>query len=131
MKTRCRRCRRLIEFRTTYCDDCKSVIIKNNKAKNKQVEKTIKSGRWKALRSEIIRRDKCCIYCFMNEKVYNLKNLQVHHIEKRVDNPDRIYDPTNLITLCRNCHEKIEKLTPYQQFKIFGGYLKEIERTLL
>lgn len=127
VKTRCCGCRCLIDFGNTYCDKCKSVVIKRNRSKNKEIEATTKSGRWKAVRLTILRRDKCCVLCFKRHGVYNLKNLQVHHIEKRVDRPDLIYEPTNLVTLCRDCHEEVELLSPHQQIELLGGKIPEID----
>lgn len=133
MKTRCRRCRVLIDYGNTYCDKCKSATIKANKEglKNKRVEATTKSGRWKAVRHKILLRDKCCVLCFKRDKYVNIRNLQVHHIIKRVDDEALIYEPSNLVTLCRNCHEEVELLPIAQQRELLGDYQKEIDYTLL
>lgn len=128
MKTRCSRCRTLIDYGNTYCDKCYSAIIKAKKdgLKNKRVEATTKSSRWKAVRRRILLRDKCCVLCLKRDNYVNMKNLQVHHIVKRVDNEDLIYEPSNLVTLCRNCHEEVELLSPEKQKELLGDYNKEI-----
>lgn len=133
MKTRCRGCRTLIDYGNTYCDKCYSAVIKAKKdgLKNKRVEATTKSARWKAVRQRILLRDKCCILCFNRDKYVNLHRLQVHHIIKRVDNEDLIYEPSNLVTLCRDCHEEVELLSPDKQRELLGNYNKEIYKDSL
>lgn len=34
---------------------------------------------------------------------------EVHHIVKVADDPSRLLDVTNLMSVCRACHEKIER----------------------
>ena len=128
MKTRCSRCRTLIDYGNTYCERCYSVIIKAKKdgLKNKRVEATTKSARWKEVRRRILLRDKCCILCLNRDNYINMNKLQVHHIIKRVDNEDLIYEPSNLVTLCRTCHEEVELLPPNKQKELLGEYNKEI-----
>lgn len=132
MKTRCRGCRKLIPYGNTYCEDCNSTILKRKKEDVKQderrnaIEKTTKSSRWKALRKAVLLRDKCCILCFNKYHYINAEDLQVHHIVKRVDDESLIYEPSNLVSLCRDCHEEVEKLKPTEQRKILGEYNKEI-----
>ena len=45
------------------------------------------------------------LYC--GEIVY--KELETHHIIKLQERPDLATEDSNLICLCRNCHEKAEK----------------------
>lgn len=133
MKTRCSKCRTLISYGERFCDKCKTATNKENKEslKNKVVESTTKSSRWKALRRQILLRDKMCLLCWNRDRFINMKGLQVHHIVKRVDDETLIYEPNNLVTLCRNCHEEMEKLPIVLQRKALGDYEKSIEYTLL
>lgn len=133
MKTRCSRCRTLIDYGNTYCDKCYSAVIKSKKdgLKNKRVEATTKSARWKEVRRRILLRDKCCILCLNRDRYINIHNLQVHHIIKRVDDESLIYEPSNLVTLCRNCHEEVELLSSEKQRKLLGDYNKEIDNNFL
>lgn len=129
MKTRCKICRKLIEFREHYCEQCKKNYIKKSKEslKNKDAEKSIKTSRWQSVRRQVLLRDKCCILCFKRGYLEQ-RTLQVHHIIKRVDDltGDNIYNTDNLVTLCRKCHEEVEKLSVDEQKKILGDYKKEI-----
>ena len=54
----------------------------------------------KEAQPNILARDNyTCLLCNIKGKVMN-----VHHIESWADNPDRRFDETNLITLCKHCH---------------------------
>lgn len=132
MKTRCRQCRKLIEYGNTFCDDCKSKVTKERKKglKDKNVEATTKNSRWKALRLKIIQRDKCCILC-LRRGFIEYRTLQVHHLVKRVEDTSLIYEPSNLVTVCRECHEELEKLPLLEQKKLLGDFDKEIDFRLL
>lgn len=133
MKTRCVKCRRLIDYGNSYCDTCYSNLIRENKKslKNKRVEATTKSSMWKAIRRQVILRDKCCLLCLRRRGYYELRSLQVHHIIKRIEDESLIYDPSNLVTLCRSCHEEMEKLPVKKQRELLGDYEKEINYSIL
>jgi 5-methylcytosine-specific restriction endonuclease McrA len=64
----------------------------------------IHSPEWKKLRSQIIKRDgKKCRHCGVNTK------LQVHHLTyKRFGHEE----PSDLITLCKDCHRIEHDLPP-------------------
>ena len=128
MKTRCSKCRKLIEYGNRLCDECKSKEVKHNKQflKDKDAEKLIKSSRWKELRKKILMRDKSCVLCKQRGQL-EYKGLQVHHIEKRTNNKDLAFEPTNLVTVCRVCHEELEKLSPTEQKELLSGYNLEME----
>lgn len=119
MKTRCGNCRTLTDYGRTYCLKCEEKIKKSRKKnlseKVEVADKFTKTATWKSLRREIIRRDNnCCVLCFVRGKI-EYRQLQVHHIIKRVDNLELAYEPNNLVTVCRTCHEEVEKLSPAQQ----------------
>lgn len=63
------------------------------------------SAKWKHLRKKILRRDKyMCQRCKRYGRL--VEAVEVHHIEHLEDCPERAYDPTNLISLCKACHRK-------------------------
>lgn len=133
MFTRCRRCRTKIAYGDTYCDKCKQYVIKKNKEslKDKKADDLLKTQRWRNLRADIIRRDKgCCVLCLKN-KIVSYKRLQVHHIVKRTQDINLAFEPTNLVTLCRECHEKVELLSVEQQKELFGEIAELETYTLL
>lgn len=128
MKTRCNKCRELIEYGQTYCEKCKSEHIKSKKKglKDKVAEKHIKSFKWQKLRREIVLRDKCCVLCLKRGYVEH-RRLQVHHIVKRTDNINLAYDPDNLVTVCPTCHEELEAMSSKQQKELLNYKAKELE----
>lgn len=131
MKTRCRNCRVLINFGESYCKKCLDKI-----KKNKQLYKTertlkadtlLKGSRWQSLRREIIRRDKgCCALCLIRG-IIEYRGLQVHHIIKRTEDTKLAFEKNNLITVCRSCHEEVEKLSSEEQKNLFNMENKEEE----
>lgn len=119
MKTRCRNCRTLIDYGKTYCSKCEEKVKKQRKQytteKVREADKYTKTATWQSLRKEIIMRDKgCCVLCLLRGRI-EYRQLQVHHIVKRVDNLSLAYERSNLVTLCRTCHEEVEKLSPNKQ----------------
>lgn len=59
---------------------------------------------WKAVRREVIDRDEgTCCRCGV--KPSGTKALHLHHVESWEAAPERRLDPTNLVTMCRKCHE--------------------------
>lgn len=128
MKTRCISCRKKIDFGKTRCDDCNSKNLKERKdgLKDKKAEDLIRSSRWRKVRQQIIRRDKCCVLC-LKSGYLEYKGLEVHHIVKRTDNLELAFDPSNLVTVCKMCHEKLEKLPPVKQKELLDYAPKELE----
>ena len=127
MKARCRNCRTYIPYGDTYCEKCYSSNLKEKKKglKDKQAETLIRSGAWKKVRAGIIRRDNgVCILCFRRGYI-QFRNLQVHHIVKRTTDLSLAYDPSNLVTLCRTCHEEVEELPVAVQKEMYGDFNKE------
>ena len=55
------------------------------------------SGKWWRFRRRWLMANPACTHC-------GLAGEEVHHIVPRKDAPQRMFDPTNLMTLCRACH---------------------------
>lgn len=76
--------------------------------KNKDIHSPLTSTRWKKLRSIIINRDNgCCQRCLVKFSYINSSNLQVHHIKPRIEFPELMFDPNNLLTLCSTCNSQL------------------------
>ena len=45
-----------------------------------------------------------CNRCWVSLNVIETKDLQVHHIKPRSEYPELMYDPNNLITVCKTCN---------------------------
>lgn len=69
-----------------------------------------KGGSWVYWRAEILKRDEVCVLCGEQEQ----KILEVAHIEPIVGLKNRVTSGhplntyTNLVTLCPNCHKKLD-----------------------
>lgn len=117
--TRCLKCKVKISHGESYCDKHKptKTHFRNHQKKLniKEDEKGKMSGRrWRELRERVISRDLgCCRFCLINGYGES-KNLEVHHLLKRVDREDLIYDMDNLVTLCATHHRMLEDL-PYEE----------------
>lgn len=119
IKARCSKCREKIEYGKTYCSKCLEKIQKERNAhKNKKINPyaKISSRKWRKIREQAIIRDRnSCVLCFLKYKRVFSKGLEVHHIVKRIEDPSLMYDLDNLVTVCRECHEELEKLSTEQQ----------------
>lgn len=124
VKTRCRRCRTKIEFGKYYCEECEAVVMaEKHKHKNKKIssDSKISTRKWLKVRKQAIVRDKgICVLCFLRHNRIFSKALEVHHIVKRIDDPSLMYDLDNLVTVCRECHEELEKLPVKKQKELLG-----------
>lgn len=104
-------CGRIIGF-TEICS-CKQNQNRNEYQKeyykkNKDILKPLSSGRWRKLRSLIIKRDKgCCQRCLIKYGQINGDQLQVHHIKPRIEFPELMFEESNLITVCKTCNLQI------------------------
>lgn len=132
IKARCRKCRKKIEFGNSYCEECNTIIqTQRNSHKNKKIDPNskINSSKWRKVREQVIIRDNgVCVLCFKKYNRIHSKGLEVHHIIKRIDDASLMYDLDNLITVCRECHEELEKLTPERQRKLLN--IKESKKGL-
>ena len=65
----------------------------------------LRDPRWQKMRLEIMERDKfTCCHCRDTQKTLN-----VHHLAYTKGAAPWEYDPSNLITLCEECHELAEE----------------------
>lgn len=124
MKTRCRRCRRKIDFGNSYCETCIPLARKERKANllDSEAEKILHTQKWRDTRIKVLQRDNgMCVKCYKNKKITR-KNLQVHHIIKRTTDISRAFDLDNLVTVCRDCHEELELLPAEEQRARLGEF---------
>lgn len=57
-----------------------------------------RSGRWASARREHLSREPACVSCGRK------KDLEVHHVEPFHESPELELEPSNLVTVCRDCH---------------------------
>lgn len=62
-----------------------------------------------------------CAIC-LEEGIYNYEGIEVHHITKLKDAPDKLLDNENLICLCKRHHELADA------GKIDAEHLRELAR---
>lgn len=103
------------------CTDCREIHEgkrcpkKVKQYKSEEDKRFMSSARWQKKRLEVLDRDCGCVRCRVNEGKIVTTNLEVHHIigRKKIWK-DRKYelllDNNNLITLCRDCHQEVEKI---------------------
>lgn len=111
----CNRCKKLIEYPATYCDECKpimeEVIAKNkvtrdkryNQKRDKKYLQFYRSKEWITLREK-----------YMQDKGYKCEMCgklatEVHHKEpiQTVAGWERRLDYLNLLLVCVKCHNKL------------------------
>lgn len=66
-----------------------------------------RSSEWRKCREKILERDKyCCQICLAKGIINSSKSLHVHHIRPLYSNWELRTDPSNLLSLCEDCHMK-------------------------
>lgn len=74
-----------------------------------------------SLQQEILQRDNySCVWCSV-KGVY----LNVHHLQTWKACPERRFDPTNLVTLCQECHKKVHRYSYHKNVDHFMTILLE------
>lgn len=82
-------------------------------------QRLYKQGRWVEIVKHIYRRDRyTCQRC--NSPGKGARKLHAHHIKSWADHPDLRFDASNLITLCRQCHEWV-----HSKANTHGEYLED------
>lgn len=108
----CKYCGRIHDSKKLCAE--KSRAIYKRKDKSRRAEQIHQSHQWKSLSQQIRERDtSLCQVCrrrlFETVMEFNPYTLSVHHIEPIEENPQRAFDPANLITLCRMHHDMAER----------------------
>ncbi|MCI7758533.1 MAG: HNH endonuclease [[Eubacterium] saphenum] len=97
-----------------WCNVCGKVHTGRCKAvysgeRNSEADKFRNTQLWKRTAKFILERDfHCCRVCLENGLLVN-RGLSVHHIIPLAEDFDLRVEETNLITLCRHCHERAER----------------------
>lgn len=64
-----------------------------------KIAKMLSNNKWRLVRKHIIKLDnEKCVFCNSTER------LEIHHIIEKGKNLSLVYDVSNLVTLCKNCH---------------------------
>lgn len=101
IKRVCPRCGGLHPIGTT--------CYKQEAKKDTEARRFRNSRKWQKKATEIKQRDHyMCIYCLEQERRYNFKHLEVHHIVPLAEDLDLGLEETNLVTLCNEHHRQAE-----------------------
>ena len=90
---------------------------------NVGVERELRNTYKWAQKSVVIREasNYLCAVC-RDKGIYNYNNIEVHHIEKLKDHPDKLLEDENLICLCAEHHRQADR------GEIATDYLKKLVR---
>jgi hypothetical protein len=92
--------------------------------KNYKAMTGLEKAEWKILRDSIIERDNfTCLRC--EDKFRSKSKLTVHHVVPRADGGSN--DPSNLVTLCSQCHDFVEMNDLKTIIDIIGSIEVEVE----
>ena len=82
---------------------------KNKTYKQNDIDKLRSTNRWTIKSIEIRERSNyLCAVC-RDEGIYNYKDIEVHHIIKLQDDPDKLLEDSNIICLCKYHHKLADK----------------------
>ena len=117
----CARCKAMIpkSNKGWYCDKCKKANSKeyreyNNKNSYAKATKVYNSSKWQKARNRARKANPICEICTEMGR-YGVLSTEVHHIQKVKYGDDTTnYDLNNLISVCNECHKKIEGMNKYQ-----------------
>ena len=87
-----------------YCEEHRKIVQKNydRYQRNPDVCKMYK-GKWRKIRNEYVKEHPFCEKCFEQGKLVSAD--EIHHIVPL--SRGGTHDRSNLISLCRSCHNKI------------------------
>ena len=112
IKKICSGCGKVIEYTRGKCPECEAkVISRRNKAynevlRNKDHDQVYRDIRWRKIKPVVHMRDAGkCRLCFDNQTLTYLQ--LVHHIVEPEYDMGIAYDPSNLISLCEACHQRV------------------------
>lgn len=112
IKKICSGCGKIIERKYSLCPECAvRMTSKRNKEynavlRNPEHDAVYRDTRWTKVKPVVHLRDNgLCRQCF-DGKIYKASQL-VHHIVEPEEDLSLAYEPSNLISLCESCHQKI------------------------
>ena len=108
----CSRCGRVVDY-NHRCN--KGKIYKKN-----DIDKLRSTSAWTNKSIEIREASKYLCSVCLDEGIINYDDIEVHHIDKLQDNPERLLDNYNLICLCKQHHKQADnnKLDKDYLFKL-------------
>lgn len=96
------------------CSRCGKVVPYNHKCnkgkvyKQNNIDKLRSTHRWTMKSIEIREASKYLCSVCLDKGIYNYDDIEIHHIIKLQDDPDRLLDNYNLICLCKKHHKEAD-----------------------
>lgn len=84
-----------------YCPLHKAIMDKKKPFQNAKRTADYHTSAWQRLSKQLINEVGCCQMCGVTS------TLSVHHVVPVRECPERFLDKSNLIVLCRSCHQKV------------------------
>lgn len=97
-------CAELVEAGEKYCKLHKPLNKRTYDDNRPSASARGYDKKWEKVRKMFLKEHPLCEDC-LRYGVYTPAQ-EVHHIEKVKDRPDRRLDPTNLMALCKACHNR-------------------------
>jgi 5-methylcytosine-specific restriction endonuclease McrA len=102
-------------------------------------QRVTKTAAWANWRQQVFRRDSyACVMCPKTSAAKltfkaQRRHLEPHHIIRKIDHPELMYEVDNGVTLCNCCHEKVtDHEKEYEaRFTIYVRRLRAREEVLL
>ena len=94
----------------TECPNKHNYREQHRTEERKKANKFYNTKQWQLKREEIKTLDKgLCQRCLIKFNIMTYEQLEVHHIEPLLIKWEKRLQNNNLITLCRQCHNYIDK----------------------
>lgn len=100
-------CSRLTEGNNKYCSLHQYLNVEDEKRRQQyfasatsDFQYLYNNPKWKSLQQQQLRANPVCQLCGQAQAT------EVHHVIPHRGNEDLFYDPSNLISLCHNCHSE-------------------------
>lgn len=81
-------------------------LVPKRRLNGRPIKDPRRTRRWSTWSKWIRRRHPICQRCNGNLSDH------VHHVVAIADNPERCFDPSNVVALCRQCHFKVHRGAP-------------------
>lgn len=85
------------------------------------------TNKWHKKAEEIKERSNYLCELCKAENRYTYNNLEVHHIDKIKDKPERMYDDNNLICLCDRHHKEVENNIKIKDYLFELARLRDVK----
>lgn len=102
------------QYCSSECSKAWKVYLKRGENHPNYVDGSARGREFKRVRMAVRWRDEVCRACGAEKAGPSGRRLHVHHLvaEDDADNP---HEPTNLISLCSQCHQNLEGLSVQEQ----------------